>query len=560
MDNLRTFLMPATVFLVWNSFLYVRRTFKVRRRFLRHFLILVFIVNIPSAPRLLAQSQNLGLDHWAYSFLDRLETRGLFESETFSARPFSREAVGQILVQVNQAVLKNPDLLSTVERTLLAQLTGEFYEEVERSDSTIVIDKSDRERHLFTWRSQDVDVRGDGLLGNQTKLESRREVDNTLANSVSYLGLGLRADIKKSLAICVEGRSFVLSETDSFSNTVFDPSLGLPITEEAFVDVAITDNVSSYLVLRLPWLDLEVGRDLIEWGPGYRGNLMLSRNSNYYDLIKLMFRFKKFNFESFHAFLYSERAKYLAGHRLEIRLFKNFYFAVSEAVVYGDRDVEFLYFNPFIPILSSERHLGNLDNNLISVDATFFLKNRLKLYGEVLMDDFSFAKDIFHNYVNKWGILVGGLWVDPLGLRDTEFRFELTRIQPYVYTHFKEINTYTNYNNVIGHWLGPDSDDVYFELAKQAHKTLRFAVSWEQRRRGEGNDLSKNEPPADDRINFLSGVVERNRYYALSAQWQVFRDAFLGLNYNFIQSQNLQRQANVDQSNHRLFVNFALNY
>ncbi|HEX9654304.1 MAG TPA: capsule assembly Wzi family protein [bacterium] len=530
------------------------RTSKVRSTFL------AFIFKIIFVPVLLAQSQNLGVDHWAYSFLDRLETRGLFESETFSARPYSREAIAQILVQINHAVEKDPNLFSPVERRLFEQLKGEFYEEVGDADSTIVIEKGARERHLFTWRSQDVDVRGDGLLGNQSKIESKREVDNTLANSVSYFGLGLRVDVKKSLAIFVEGRTFVLSETDSFSNTVFDPSLGLPVTSEAFVDVAITDNVSSYLVFRLPWLDLEAGRDLIDWGPGYRGNLLLSRNSNYFDLVKFMFRFKKFNFESFHAFLNADYAKYLAGHRLEIRLFRNLYFAVSETVLYGDRDVEFLYFNPFVPILSSERHLGNQDNNMISVDATVFLKNRLKLYSQILMDDFSFAKDIFHNYVNKWGVLVGGLWVDPFGLPDTELRFELTRIQPFVYTHYNEINTYTNYNNVIGHWLGPDSDDLFFEITKQAHKNWRFTLSWEQRRRGEGNDLNNNERPVDDRINFLSGVVERNRYYGLSAQWQAFRDAFFGVNYNFIESKNLQRRENVNQNNHRVFITFSLNH
>lgn len=522
--------------------------------------IFVFIFKIILVALSFAQSQNLGVDHWAYPFLDRLETRGLFASETFSARPFSREAVGDILVQINKQVEENPSLLSEVERKLFEQLKGEFYEEVERADSTIVIAKKDRERHLFTWRSQDVDVRGDGLLGNQTKLESKQEVDNVVANSVNYVGLSLRVDVKKSLAIFAEERTFFLSEADSFSNTVFNPELGLPVTSEALIDVAVTDNISAYVMFRTPWLDIEAGRDLVDWGPGYRGNLLLSNNSNYYDLFKFMFRFKKFNFESFHAFLNSDRAKYLAGHRLEIRLSRNFYFAVSETVVYGDRDVEFLYFNPFVPIMSSERHLGNQDNNMISFDGTLLLKNRMKFYGQILLDDFSFAKNIFHNFVNKWGILVGGLWVDPLGLRDAAFRFELTRIQPFVYTHFKEINTYTNYNNIVGHWLGPDSDDLYFEFAKQPHKNLRFAVSWEQRRRGEGNDLSNNEPPADSRINFLSGVVERNRYYGLSAQWQVFRDAFLGLNYHFIQSKNLQRRENVNQNNHRVFINFALNH
>jgi len=156
--------------------------------------------------------------------------------------------------------------------------------------------------------------------------------------------------------------------------------------------------------------------------------------------------------------------------------------------------------------------------------------------------------------------LVGGLWVDPLGVRNTEFRMELVRIQPFVYTHIIPLNTFSNYNNVIGHWLGPDSDDWYFEMAKQLHKNLRVGISWEQRRRGSGNDLTDGEQPPDNRIHFLSGVVERNRIYGLSGQWQVRRDWYLSATYNFIQSKNLRRQENLDQNNHRLFISFSLNY
>jgi len=518
--------------------------------------LLLLILPIPLWP----QSQNLPVDHWAYFFLDRLETRGLFVSEDFTTRPYSRAAIAELILQINQKIQTNPDSLSKVERDRFEQLKGEFYEELQSTDSKLAIEKKEYERHLFTYRTPDVAIRADGLLGHQSKLESRQQVDNTLAKSISYVGLALRVDIKKSLAIFAEERTFFLGGADSLVNNVFNPSLGLPVTREAFVDVTVTDNASGYAVFRLPWFDIEGGRDLIEWGPGYRGNLMLSRNSNYYDLFKIDFRFKKFKFESFHAFLNSDKTKYLAGRRIEVRPLRSLQFAIAEAVVYGDRSIEFLYANPFIPITVAERHIGNLDNNLISFDGTVFIKNRVKVYGEILLDDFSFAKNIFNNFVNKWGVLVGGLWVDPLGVRNTEFRIELVRIQPFVYTHIIPLNTFSNYNNVIGHWLGPDADDWYFEMAKQLHKNLRVGISWEQRRRGSGNDLNDGEQPPDNRIHFLSGVVERNRIYGFSGQWQVRRDWYLSANYNFIQSKNLRRQENLDQNNHRLFISFFLNY
>lgn len=506
-----------------------------------------------------AQSQNLPLDHWAYTFLDRLQTRGLYVSEDFDTRPYSREAIGEIIRQIDQKVEQNPHLLSRVEWQLFDQLKGEFYEELQRLDRKIAIKKSEYEPHLFVWRDEDIIVRGDGLFGVQKKFESKQEVDSGIASSLTYLGLGLRVDIKQSLAIYAEERSFFTGDTDSLTGNVYNPTVGLPVTLEGG-DVAISDKAIGYAVFRLPWLDLEAGRDIVEWGPGFRGNLILSRNSDVYDLFKFDFRFKKFKFESFHAFLNSGLgSKYLAGRRIEIRPWKSLQMAISETVVYGRRSIEFMYINPFIPINVAERHLGDKDNNTISFDFTYFTPYNFKLYGEIFLDDFSFHKNLFNNFGNKWAVMLGGYWVNPLGLQDTDFRFELVRIEPFVYTHFDSINTYINYNNVIGHWLGPNADDWYFELAHQFHRDWRVTISWEQRRRGESNIFNGQKPP-DNRKKFLSGVVERVRFYGLSLRWQIRRDFFLDLNYNFLQSRNLRHLPGYHQNNHRLQIQLMVNY
>ncbi len=520
--------------------------------------IIFFLVVFFTA--LQAQSPNLPLDHWAYPFLDRLQTKGLFIGEDFDTRPFSRQAVAEIILQIDENYQSDPALLSKVEGDLFEQLKGEFFEELKNSNRNIDIQKKEYERHLFSWDYEDLKARFDGLLGQQFKLESGEDVDIGIPKSITSWGLSGRVNIKQSMTIYGESRSFILSSVDSLANTTFNPDFGLPVTEKALVDIAVTDNTVGYAVFRLPWMDLQLGRDLVEWGPGYRGNLILSRNSNNYDLVKLSFRYKKFKYESIHAFLNSDEAKFLAGHRLEIRPSKNFQFAINETVVYGNRDVEFLYLNPFVPIIIAERHLGNQDNNMISLDGTLFIhKYNIKIYSEILFDDFSFAKNIFNNFVNKWGLMLGSYWVNPFGLNNTDLRFEVIRIQPLVYSHRSSINTYSNYNNTMGHWLGPDADNWYIEIARQFHKNLKIGITWEQRRRGV-NDINQGTQPEDDLIHFLHGTVERNRILGLTGQWQIQRDLFFKVAYNFIQSKNLHRQEGLNQNNHRLFVKFFLNY
>jgi len=520
---------------------------------------LLFICLTPGM--LLSQSQNLPLAHWAYPFLDRLQTKGLFLNSEMDTRPYARDAVADMIIQIDAAVRENPMLLSEVESRLFQQLKGEFYEEIRKKSSAVAIAENEYEPHLFTYREKDLDMRMSLLLGEQLKTESKMDVEPGIPGSTTFLGLSVRIDLKHSMAIFAEGGSYFLSDVDSVSNTNFSRGGGLPVTEKALIDVAVTNNASAYAVFSPPWFDLQFGRALVEWGPGARGNLMLSRNSNFYDLLKLTFRYSRVKFEHFHALLNAEETKYIAAHRLEIRPVRNLQLALSESVIYGNRAIEPLYLNPFMAIQIAERHLGNKDNNTTSFDGTLFLpRYRLKVYGELFLDDFSFAKNIFNNFVNKWAILMGGFWVDPFGLRNSALRVEFTRIQPRVYSHVKPVNTYSNYGFILGHWLGPDADSWYIGFEHLAHKNLKLQLSIEQRRRGSQNDITIGERPENDIINFLDGVVRRNRILGLSGRWQMHRDIFLKLNYEFIRTTNLAGKAGVDQTSHRLFVDFSLNY
>lgn len=505
-----------------------------------------------------AQSQNLPLEHWAYEFLDRLETRGLFVSEELSTRPHPRAAIAENILQVHEKVTVNPSLLSGVEWGLFERLKGEFYEELEKLKPDFPIREEEYEPHLFTFRNEVGDVRADGLLGHRRKFTRGAEVDPEIPTAVTSVGLILRVDIRESLAIYAQERSFFISVPDSLDSNVYDPDIGVPVTVEGG-GVAVTDRAVGYAVLRLPWLDIEAGRDLVAWGPGYRSNLILSRDSDVYDLFKFTFRFKKFKYETFHGFLNADETKYLSGKRFEARIFPWLQFGIAEAVVYGNRSIEFMYINPFIPINLAERHLGDRDNNTISFDFTYFSPFGIKAYGELFLDDFSVSKNLFNDYGNKWAVLLGALWVDPLGLPNTEFRVEAVRIQPFVYTHRDPINTYKNYNNPLGHWLGPDADDWFLEITHRPHRNLKLGLSWEQRRRGD-NNINEGTPPEDRRIHFLDGVVERNRFHSLFAEWQPVRDLFVHFRYDFIQTDNLRRDPNRDPTTHRFRVQLDLNY
>ncbi|MDW7681659.1 MAG: hypothetical protein SCK70_13920, partial [bacterium] len=77
-----------------------------------------------------SQSVNVPLNHWAYSFLERLETRGFFNSQLLKTRPISRNDLANILAELNKKHLNEQIKLSRTEMDMFEQLKGEFYEEL----------------------------------------------------------------------------------------------------------------------------------------------------------------------------------------------------------------------------------------------------------------------------------------------------------------------------------------------------------------------------------------------------------------------------------------------
>jgi len=62
-----------------------------------------FLTSIVLITTIQSQTASVPVEHWVYDFLERLETRGLINSEDFNMRPFSRMAVAELLLQASKS-------------------------------------------------------------------------------------------------------------------------------------------------------------------------------------------------------------------------------------------------------------------------------------------------------------------------------------------------------------------------------------------------------------------------------------------------------------------------
>jgi len=516
----------------------------------------IFLLIIAISSEAIGQSVNVPLEHWSYQFLERLEAKGLFKSLSNRVLPISRVELAKILVQIEQRSQQTGYALTKTEHERLEQLKGEFHEEI--AQLNVPFNQRLKERHLVSWSEEEYTVHADVDLGFNLDVKRGDQYSATERTSHTTLGGMVRGQLKNSLGFHVFVRNTIHRGLQTVTRN-FDPSRGLPINYAG--KNVYTDEAIAYLVWKLPWVQLEIGRDRAKWGPGYHGSLMLSAQNPLFDIIKLTAQYRGFNFTSLHAHLNSSLGKkYLAAHRLEIKVAPWLFLAGSEAVVYGNRGIEFQYLNPLMPYHVAEHHLGDRDNNTIGFEATVFPIRNLKSYFELFIDDYTLSRSIFLYYGNKFAFLVGGLWVDPLGLRDTDFRIEYARVEPFVYTHEHPINVYQNYNQGMGHWLGPNADDWYFEVNYHPHRDLRLTSSVELVRKGAGDITQPWDIPDGTRKRFLAGGVEQRQIFGFRVTDQIFRDAFLSIKAYWINTQNLERIEGNNSMDRQINFELLLNY
>ena len=291
--------------------------------------------------------------------------------------------------------------------------------------------------------------------------------------------------------------------------------------------------INGYLKFNLPWFELQLGQDTLQWGPGYHDSLLVSKNPLAMDMIKLQATYSPITFTAFTGILEDMaediNEKYISGHRAEGYFWDKFGFGISEVVVYGSR-FEPGYLNPVNIYLINEQPIsradgrvpGSGDNVLMSVDMRLRPVDNFEIYGELMVDDGNPAAN-FKHWDTKFGILGGIYLTDPFGIPDTDFHAEYAFINQYAYTHVNPVNVYKHFTTPIGHRIGSDADNLWLEVRRRWTGKLETVFGYELERHGSG-DIDKEHPtdaPKDDVWTPLSGITQSDHRLSVSANWVV---------------------------------------
>lgn len=303
--------------------------------------------------------------------------------------------------------------------------------------------------------------------------------------------------------------------------------------------------------IEFPALDVQVGRDSMKWGPGYQGNLILSDNPPAFDMIKYSGTIDlndfgeglgKINFTKFFSLLdpLDGQNRYFSGQRLEYKPFDALTLGLSETAIISQGS-SILFYNPlpFIPPYYVTWWIASMFspqevNCNVSVDMELNFHPGIKLYGELMADDFIFTPKT-NPFPNRTGFLAGAYFADPIGNGNTDFRIEYTHINNYVYFPRQSWQNYLYQGEYIGNPLGPDADQLYLEATHRLSDKFNLSLSYTHERHGEGQigiPLPSDPVIANENI-FLSGIIEKQQAYqaeisyTMSPQWELSVSATL---------------------------------
>jgi len=313
-----------------------------------------------------------------------------------------------------------------------------------------------------------------------------------------------------------------------------------------------------FKAIRFTW-----GRTFRAWGPEDNDRLLISTNSPAFNQLSLeasgswiAFQYWTSQIDHFTDAMNNRINRYFAAHRLAIKPHRRLEIGMFETVLYGRKNSgwELYYLNPFLPFYW-EQYNNRIDDNIYwGMDFNWIPKNGLKIYGELLIDDFQID---FISEAHQLGFNIGFSELGLLLSYYLQIQADYTQIRNTVYGQNKFYNVFTNHGTVIGSSLGTDSDRFRYSLTWHANRIFNVSLGGRYQRKGEGRYYKWIEGGAPKGEKFPTGVVEKRWNNYLRANVHIGTTVFGDITIGYEDIKNLD---NLDTNDHSPYILVNLIY
>ncbi len=423
---------------------------------------------------------------WIYDALEKIVLAGLADQTLLNTKPLSRMEAARIVAQAVNKIKKDQygDYNHRVYlEELLYQLVKEFAAELAEIGINTPQNRKAQSR-FYGFKPIDHIQLGGAYANNPQKLVN---------NSGQSVNKGLNS------VLTMDGRGHMGDILSLYYQPEVSHNKG---SDQVRLQVG-------YGKLTFWNTELEVGRDSLWWGPGFRGSMLFSNNAPPLDQIRIgsaePFRLPWFlhylgpikvtglvgqlerDRDLPHALVGAYRISMAPTRFVELGLGRAFQFG-GKGSGYGLKNVPYTLKQGVLQIGGGDQYdaldRGNITNNLSSLDITvripnvdryIFIARDMSLYGEMGVDDsgrfFSHENESVF-FMRKPGGLIGTYLTGFLGDPKLDFRFEYASTSDIQFTHGTYTSGFENGGSVLSHFIGTDGSEFYARLSRWINQDI----------------------------------------------------------------------------------------
>lgn len=417
-------------------------------------------------------STNVPLDHWSYRAVDKLANYGLIDSAMLTMKPISRVEMARHIAQAMQGIERMdapPEVLSRI----MDRLTKEF-----KGDLILIGALDGAYSESFFKPVEDPYIKFVGA-------ERAPNLENVRGDTFES-GSNVRAGFASRLKLW-ERAAFYMHPEFRIASADADARL-----------------IAGYGKVQAGQLEVQVGKDSLWWGPGYRGSILMSNNARPLTMVKVtnpqpmqlpwVLRYLgPARTQWFLSELEEDRhvpnAK-LSGVRLNFKPLPLWEVGLSRVFMFGGQGMSRVGLRDYAKLLLATSNQEE-DNQIAGFDTSVLLPladmpycGELPLRSVKLYVDGA-GEDEAGGLPSNWGWLWGMQLNDILKTGRTDLRVEYAdnhhHKKPNVfYTHSIYRSGYTHKGRVMGHFMGTDSRAAFVQLSHYLTDDLIVNVSYDR--------------------------------------------------------------------------------
>lgn len=224
--------------------------------------------------------------------------------------------------------------------------------------------------------------------------------------------------------------------------------------------------------------------------------------------------------------------KYIALHYVTFKPVNNLYLTLGESIIYS-RELKPIFLMPlmFFRLADHYNSDGDRGDNSQFFGEISYLWNKIntRFYYSFFIDELDLSK-IFDEGDRHWAFTIGSKSAD-LFIDNSMIVFEYTRLEPFVYNNGDPAETYQSSGYDLGHWMGQNSEQLYFRFDKGIYRGLDASLEARLITKGENGSLydqyNNNYP------GFLFGEQKKISSLGFTVYYEWINNFLLKINYSY---------------------------